>query len=111
MGLVGIKRMVGKNNIRIKCCHTDINGSHHVGDKGDILCGEVQNLNILDSQNMKGIQAFLNSQFIAALHFAFFVGIAGFAHNQHLDGVSGLDCLGQSTAAGNFNIIKMCANC
>ena len=111
MGLVGIKGMVGKNDIRIERCHADINSRHNVRGKGNVLGGKVQNLNVFNTQNMKGIHTFNHSQFVAALHFSFFVGIAGFAHDQHLDGVSGLDCLGQSTAAGNFNIIKMCANC
>mgnify|MGYP006974398439 CR=1 FL=1 len=43
MGLVGIKGMVGKNNIRIKGCHRNINGSYHVGSKGNILLRIVNN--------------------------------------------------------------------
>ena len=111
MGLVGIKGMVGKNNIRIKSCHRNINGSYHVGSKGNILRGEVQNLNILDAQNMKGIQTFLNSQFIAALHFSFFIGIAGLAHNQNFHRMTIFNRFGQGAATGNFNVIQMGANC
>ena len=110
MGLVGIKGMVGKNDIRIERCHADINSRHNVRGKGNVLGGKVQNLNVFNTQNMKGIHAFNHSQFVAALHFSFLVGIAGLAHNQNFYLVAVFDRLGQSAAAGNFDIIQMCAN-
>ena len=110
MGLVGIKGMVGENNIRIVGRHADVDGCHHVRGKGNVLGGKIQNLNILNSQHVQSIESLFYCKFIRTLQLSFLVGVTGLTHNQHFYRMTTFNCLCQSTAAGNFDIIQMCAN-
>ena len=60
---------------------------------------------------MQGVGALLHGLFVRALQLAILVGVAGLAHDQHLDLVPVLDRLRQGAAAGNLDIVQVGAHC
>ena len=101
MSLVGIEGMVRKNDIRI------ISGVHHVGAKRDILRLKVEDLDIGDPERAQRAGPLDHGDFIRALDIPFLVGIAGFAHDEHLDFMPGFDGLGQRAPAGDLDIVQV----
>ena len=110
MRLVRVKRMVGKNHIRIIGSHAQIDRIDHIGMEWDVFCGKIQDLNVPDPQYVKSIQAFFHSSFVRALNPAFFIGIAGFAHNEGLHLMPCFNSFRKRPSACDLDIIQMCAN-
>ena len=103
--------MMGEDDIRIIVRDADIDRIDHIGDPGDILGWEVEDLDISNAQGIQGFCAFFYRKLIGSLHLAFLVRIAGFAHDEHLDVMTVFDRLAQRTAAGDLDVVEMCSDC